>query len=159
VTPHSAATALLIAAAVIWILARQIRLAPVNPRLLVLAPLLLGYAGMDSLPASAWRNAADLALLALGAAVSVALGVWRGHTIAVWRDENGVWWRRGSKLTLALWGALFVARGALSVVALATGHPDASSSGALLLGLAVGFAAQNAVVGLRMTSPAPAPAR
>ena len=158
-TPSSAATALLLAAAVVWILARQIRLAPVKPRLLVLAPLLLGYAGLDSLPAAAWHDAADLALLALGAVVSAALGVWRGRTIAVWRDDAGVWWRRGSKLTLALWGALFAARGALYVTAVATGHPEASSAGALLLGLAISFAAQNAVIGLRMTSPTPAPAR
>jgi hypothetical protein len=158
VTPHSAATALLIAAAVIWILARQIRLAPVKPQLLVLAPLLLGYAGLNSLPASTWHDAADLTLLALGAVVSVALGVWRGHTIAVWRDEAGVWWRRGSKLTLGLWGALFAARGALYALDLVTGHPAAASAGALLLGLAVSFAAQNAVIGLQMTNPAPAPA-
>jgi hypothetical protein len=153
VTAHSAATALLIAAAVVWILARQIRLAPVKPRLLVLAPLLLGYAGLNSVPASTWRNAADLALLALGAVVSLALGVWRGRTIAVWRDEAGAWWRRGSTLTLALWGALFAARGALYVLAVATDHPEASGAGALLLGLAVSFAAQNAVIALRMTAP------
>jgi hypothetical protein len=159
VISHSAAGLLLIAAAVVWILARQVRLAPVKPRLLVLAPLVLGYAGLESLPASTWRDATDPALLALGVAVSVGLGVWRGRTIAVWRDEAGVWWRRGSTLTLALWGALFAARGALYVLAVATGHPEASGAGALLLGLAISFAAQNAVIGLRMTGPAPAPAR
>lgn len=82
--------------------------------------------------------------------------MWRGRTIAVWRDAEGVWWRRGSKLTLALWGALLVARGLLYVVDLVVGHPEASGVGALLLTLALSFAAQNAVIALRMTSPVPA---
>jgi hypothetical protein len=155
----TAANALLVAAAVVWILVKQLRTERVRPRLLVLAPLLLGYAGLSSLPASTWRDAADLALLALGTVVSVALGVWRGRTVAVWRDESGAWWRRGSTLTLALWGALFAARGALYALDLATGHPEASGVGALLLGLALSFAAQNAVIGLQLTRPAPALAR
>lgn len=154
-TPNSAAV-LLIAAAV-WILARQIRLAPVRTRLLVLAPLLLGYVGLRQLPASLWHDGADVALLALSAAVSAGLGVWRGHTIAVWRDEAGVWWRRGSTSTVALWGLLLIARGLLYAVDVATGHPEASGVGALLLTLAVSFAAQNAVIARRMSSAAPVP--
>jgi hypothetical protein len=157
VPANSAASILLIAAAVVWILARQVRLAPVKPRLLVLAPLLLAYFGLRTLAPSLWQNAADLTLLALSAVVSAGLGVWRGRTIVVWRDAQGVWWRRGSKLTLALWGALFVARGLLFLVDLAAGHPEASGVGALLLTLAVSFAAQNAVIALRMTSPAASP--
>jgi hypothetical protein len=80
--------------------------------------------------------------------------VWRGRTTAVWRDAQGIWWRRGSRLTLVLWGALFAARGVLYVVDRAAGHPEASGVGALLITLAVGFAAQNAVTAVRMTSPA-----
>ena len=45
-TANSTADVLLIAAAVVWILVRQVRLAPVKPRLLVLAPLLLAYFGV-----------------------------------------------------------------------------------------------------------------
>jgi hypothetical protein len=56
---------------------------------------------------------ADLALLALSAAVSAGLGIWRGQTIQVWRDADTTWWRQGSALTLALWGALIVARALL----------------------------------------------
>lgn len=156
-TPNSAADVLLIAAAVVWILIRQIRLAPVKTRLLILAPLLLGYFGLRALPASLAQDAADVALMTLSVVVSAALGVWRGRTIAVWRDESGVWWRRGSNLTLVLWGVLFAARGLLYALDVATGHAEASTAGALLLTLAVSFAAQNAVIALRMTVPATTP--
>lgn len=154
-TPHSAADVLLIAAAVVWILTRQIRPAPVKVRLLVLVPLLLAYFGLRQLPASTWQGLAAPLLLAVSLAVSAGLGVWRGRTISVWRDASGVWWRRGSMRTLALWGALLAARGVLYAVDVATGHPQASSPGALLLTLAVSFAAQNAVVAARMAAPAP----
>jgi hypothetical protein len=154
VTATSAAAVLLIAAAVTWILVRQLRTAPVKPRLLVLAPLALAYFGLRAVPMSLWQDTADLALLAVSGVVSASLGVWRGRTITVWRDAQGIWWRRGSRLTLVLWGALFAARGVLYVVDRAAGHPEASGVGALLITLAVGFAAQNAVTAVRMTSPA-----
>jgi hypothetical protein len=146
-----AADALLIGAAGVWVLARQVRAARVKPRLLWLAPLVLGYFGLRALPASTWHMAAELGLVALGAAVSVGLGVWRGQTIRVWREADGAWWRQGSVRTLALWGALIVARGLLYGLDAATGHRDASGLGAILVTLAFSFAAQNAVIATRMS--------
>ena len=64
---------LLTAAAVVWVLARQVQLARVKPRLLVLAPLVLAFFGICGLPASTWRVPADLALLAVSAALSPGL--------------------------------------------------------------------------------------
>ena len=153
-TPSSAADLLLIAAVVVWILARQVRTGPVKPRLLVLLPLALAYSGLRSMPLAVWQDAADIALLAVATLASAALGVWRGQTIAVWQDDDGRWWRRGSRLTVALWVALFAVRGLLFVVDRAVGHPEASGAAALLCTLAVGFAAQNAVVGWRVAGPA-----
>src|SRR5580692_7158917 len=89
---NTVADALLIGAAVVWVLARQVRVARVKSRLLWLAPLVLAYFGFRALPASTWHMAADLGLIALGAAVSVGLGVWRGQTIRVWREADGSWW-------------------------------------------------------------------
>ena len=97
----------------VWVLTRQVQVARVKPRLLVLAPLVLAFFGIRSLPASTWRMPADLTLLAVSAALSLGLGVWRGQTIKVWRDADGTWWRQGSVRTLALWGALIFARGVL----------------------------------------------
>jgi hypothetical protein len=142
----------LIAIAVVWVLARQVRVAQVKPRLLVAAPLVLGYFGLRSVPPESWRSAADVGLLGLSVVASLGLGLWRGRTITVWRDADGTWWRRGSALTLLLWGAVLVVRGALLGLAVAVGHPEASAGGALLCSLAVGFAAQNAVVAVRLAT-------
>ena len=149
------ANVLLIGVAVVWILARQVQRAPVKPRLLWLAPLILAYFGIRSLPASTWHVPAVLGLLLLSAAVSVGLGVWRGQTIRVWREADGTWWRQGSALTLVLWGALLVVRGLLYALDAATGHRDASGLGAILVTLALSFAAQNTVTALRMNGARP----
>jgi len=151
----TAANLLLIAAAVVWVLARQVQRARIKPRLLVVAPLILAYFGIRSLPVSTWHRSADLGLLALSAAVSIGLGVWRGQTIRVWREADGTWWRQGSVLTLVLWGVLIVARGLLYGLDAALGHREASDLGAILLTLAFSFAAQNAVMAARMTGTQP----
>jgi hypothetical protein len=148
----TAADLLLIAAAVVWVLARQLQRARVKPRLLLLAPLVLAYFGIRGLPASTWRVPADLGLLAVSAALSLGLGAWRGQTIRVWRDTDGTWWRQGSVFTLVLWGVLIVARGVLYGVDVAVGHREASGLGAVLVTLALSFAAQNAVTALRMNA-------
>jgi hypothetical protein len=153
----TAANVLLIGAAVIWVLARQVQRARIKPRLLVAAPLILAYFGIRSLPASSWHRSADLGLLALSAAVSVGLGVWRGQTIRVWREADGTWWRQGSVRTLALWGALLATRGLLYGLDAALGHREASGLGAILLSLAFSFAAQNAVTAARMNAAQPLP--
>jgi hypothetical protein len=145
----------LIGIAVVWVLARQIRLARVKPRLLVLAPLVLAYFGIRALPSSTWHTAVGLGLLAVSAVVSVALGLWRGQTIKVWRGADGTWWRQGSMRTLALWGALIVARGLLYALDAAAGHREASGLGAVLVTLALSFAAQNAVIAMRMNGAPP----
>ena len=149
------ADVLLIAAAVVWILARQVQVARVKPRLLWLTPLLLAFFGIRSLPASTWHVPADLGLLAVSAVISIGLGVWRGQTIRVWRDADGTSWRQGSALTLVLWGALIVARGLLYGIGVAVGHREATNLGAILVALALSFAAQNAVTALRMNAGQP----
>jgi hypothetical protein len=143
---------LLIGAAVVWILARQVQVGRVKLRLLWLVPLLLAFFGIRGLPASTWHVPADLGLLAVGAVISIGLGIWRGQTIRVWRDADGTWWRQGSALTLVLWGALIVARGLLYGVGVAVGHREATNLGAILVVLALSFAAQNAVTALRMNA-------
>ena len=148
----TAANVLLIVAAIAWILARQVRREPIKVRLLVAAPLALGYFGLQAVPPTQWHSPADIALLAAGAVAAGALGLWRGQTITVWREPDGTFWRQGSKATLALWGLLLLARGALLAAAAATGHAEASGPGPILCTLAISFAAQNAVIATRMAT-------
>ena len=124
------ADVLLIAAAVVWVLARQVQLARVKARLLVLAPLVLAFFGIRGLPASTWRVPADLALLAVSAELSLGLGVWRGQTIRVWRDAEWHLVASGSVLTLVLWVVLIVAHFLLYGIGVAVGHREASGLGA-----------------------------
>ena len=152
VNVNTAANALLIGAAVVWILWKQIQAAPIKTRLLVAAPLVMGYFGIRDTPSSTWTSAADLTLIAVGAAFAVGLGLARGTTIRVWREQDGLLWRQGSKVTLMLWGALLVVRAAMYGVAEATGHRAASGLGPVLLSLGLSFAAQNAVTGLRISA-------
>ena len=149
------ADVLLIGAAVVWILARQVRVTPVKPRLLWLVPLLLAFFGIRSLPSSTWHVPADLTLLVVSAVISIGLGIWRGQTIRVWRDADGTWWRQGSALTLVLWGALIAARGLIYGIGVAVHNREATNLGAILVVLALSFAAQNAVTALRMTAGQP----
>jgi len=154
---NTAANILLIAAAVVWILAKQVKPAPVKTRLLVAAPLIMAYFGIKNTPASTWMDGADLAFIAIGAVFSIALGLWRGTTIRVWRESDGTWWRVGSKYTLYLWGALLVVRAILAGAAGSTGHKAADGLGPILVSLALSFAAQSAVTAMRMSdSSAPA---
>jgi hypothetical protein len=145
-TSASFADLLLLAAAVVWILAKQVRREPVKPRLLVLLPLLLGYAGLRAVPGQLWHTPVDVALVGVGAVVSLGLGLWRGTTIRTWCEPDGRWWRQGSRVTLLLWAALLGVRLVLAAVDHVTGHPEASGAGVLLCALALSFAGQNAVV-------------
>lgn len=156
---NTAANILLIAAAVVWILAKQVKPAPVKTRLLVAAPLIMAYFGIKNTPASTWKDEADLAFIAIGAVFSIALGLWRGTTIRVWRESDGSWWRAGSRYTLYLWGALLVIRALLAGAADSTGHKAADGLGPILVSLALSFAAQSAIIAMRMSdSSGPSPA-
>ena len=62
-------------------------------------------------------------------------------------------------LTLVLWGVLIVARGVLYGVDVAVGHREASDLGAVLVTLALSFAAQNTVTARRMNAARPLPGK
>jgi len=162
-TIASLADLLLVAAAVVWILTRQVRAEPVKVRLLVLVPLILGWFGLRAVPEKLWHTPADVTLVGVGVVLSLGLGVVRGTTIRVWRETDGRWWRQGSRVTLLLWAALIGVRLVLAAVDHVTGHPEASGAGIILCSLALSFAGQNAVVltralgGTNPALPRPAP--
>jgi hypothetical protein len=148
---NSAATVLLIAAAVVWILWRQLKTQPVRARLLVLVPAAMAYFGIRDTASGTWTDSADLALIALGALASAGIGLVRGTTIRVWQERDGAWWSKGTKMTLVLWGALILVRVVLDGLAHVSGHSAAAGLGPSLLSVGLSFAGQNAVIAMRMS--------
>jgi hypothetical protein len=152
VNVNTVVNVVLIAAAVVWILWKQVQHTPIKARLLVAVPLVLGYFGVKDTPTSTWSSAAAATLIVIGAAFSIALGLARGATLRVWREQDGRLWQKGSKYTMFLWGALLIVRVIVAGVASATHNHAATGLGPILLSLALTFAAQNAVTGLRMSA-------
>jgi hypothetical protein len=154
----TSADLVLAALVVVWIISRQVRTAQVRPRVLVVVPLVLLWAGVRGLQADAAHltDPVSLALLGATAAAALGLGAWRGVTLRVWRAPDGTWWRRGTALTLVLWLLVLAVRGGLAAAGYATGHPQTSGVSVLLCSLALSFAAQNAVTLLRTSAVLPA---
>jgi hypothetical protein len=146
---NTAATVLLIAAAVVWILWRQVKAQPVRAKLLVLVPVAMAYFGIRDTAPGTWTDSADVALIAVGALASAGIGLVRGTTIRVWRERDGAWWSKGSKMTLALWGAMILVRVVLDGAAHVSGHSAAAGLGPSLLSVGLSFAGQNAVIAMR----------
>jgi len=93
--------------------------------------VVLGLASLSSYAGAHPLGAEQVAVLAVLLAFdAVGLGALRAYTVRLWIDEDGVTWRRGGWLTLALWvvgvGAHVVGDGAAGV---------GSASALLYLGL------------------------
>lgn len=88
-------------------------------------------------------------LIVLGMGVGAALGAVRAYTVHVWRDENGVAWRKGNWVTAALW---IVAIGLHLLIDVAVDHTSGISglgTSTLLLYLALSLGVQREIVRLR----------
>jgi hypothetical protein len=147
---------------------RQFVRRPVEPTRLLLVPVALGAYGLVQL-AKEPTDAASLAWLALDLAVAVALGVWRGRTMRVWRADGGAAGEaedadggaarsaaeapsstamsQGTRLTAIGWGASIAIRVLVGFAGATLGM--ATGLGGLLLAVGATFAAQNAVLVLR----------
>ncbi|MBZ4323014.1 hypothetical protein [Streptomyces huiliensis] len=96
-------------------------------------------------PGPARMTAAGVAFLVVGLAVSALFGLLRGRTMPLWRDRDGVVWRRGDAVTLRLWLLTIGARLALTGVEYALfGEPF--DGGAFLLGFGLTLAVQQVVL-------------
>ena len=94
-------------AAAAAVLTSRLRGRPLTPRTLYALPAVLCAVGLLQLTGAAGRQlrAVDVALIAVGAAVSGALGLARGATVAVF-ERDGVSWLRYRPATLLLWAFL-----------------------------------------------------
>lgn len=132
-----------------FVLYRQMSRVALNPRRLVLLPVILAVFAVQQLSRQALRfDAGTLAFLGVSLAVSILAGMWRGTTFRIWTDA-GVVMTKGTALTLIAWVVLIALRLPFALVSHAANYPQGLVIGELLLALAVTFAAQNVVIWMR----------
>ncbi|MEV4510486.1 hypothetical protein AB0K00_16145 [Dactylosporangium sp. NPDC049525] len=146
-------TALLIAAAVLYLLVRRFTGEPLQARRLVLPPVLLvawgGYAVSQAFTAGTLAHAVlDGAVLGAGAVLGVAGGLVRGLTVRVFVRDGHLWYRY-TALTLLVWIVLIGARFAENAAGRALGADAAVLAAALPFMLGLSLLAEAAVTGRR----------
>ena len=141
--------ALLVLGLVGWVLYRQTIARPVVARRLWILPGILVVIGIAAISHVDNGNLSATATLylAIDLVASVVFGAVRGYYVRVF-ERDGVMWRQGGAVTLALW---VVSIGIRVVVAIFAGRAGAGnvSNASLELALGITLLAQNGVVALR----------
>ena len=133
-----------------WSIWRQMHAHEVTREGLIKLPIIfaaigvLGF-GTGTIP----TDSAAIAYLAFSVLLSVAMGVWRGAEISLWRGADGKPISKGNRTTIALWVALIGTKIALGTIASITGWFPAEHAGDVFIFLALSFVAQNLVVAHR----------
>jgi hypothetical protein len=141
--------AVLVLALVAWVLYRQTVARPVTARSLWLLPGILaviGVAAIGNVDGGTLSTTA-VAYLAIDLVSSAVLGAIRGCFVRVF-ERNGVMWRQGSAVTIALWVVAIGVRVVVTILASNAGVGNVSSA-ALELAFGVSLLGQNGVVALR----------
>jgi hypothetical protein len=141
--------ALLVLGLVGWVLYRQTIPRPMVARRLWILPGILVVIGIAAISHVDNGNLSATAILyvAIDLIASVVLGAVRGYYVRVF-ERDGVMWRQGGAVTLALW---VVSIGIRVVVAIFAGRARVGnvSNASLELALGITLLAQNGVVALR----------
>lgn len=141
----------LILALVGWVLYRQTVARPVVARRLVILPgilVVIGIAGISHVDNGLLSSTA-LLYVAIDLLASVALGGLRGCFVRVY-ERDGVMWRQGGVITVALWVVSIAVRAVIAILATNAGVGNISNA-SLELALGATLLAQNGVVALRGT--------
>jgi hypothetical protein len=141
----TASNYLLVAAVAVFFIVRQFTATPIQPRRLVLLPLIGGFVGLQAVAKAPPETSLAITLFVLNLGAAAVLGFLRAATMRMWQRPDGTWMTRGTVLTLALWVAAIAVRVALGFLSMGT-----IPLGELALFLAVTFGAQNLVVWTRM---------
>lgn len=141
--------ALLVVALVGWVLYRQTIARPVVARRLWILPGILVVIGVAAISHVDNGNLSANATLYLGIdlVASLAFGALRGYYVRVF-ERDGVMWRQGGAVTLALWVVSIAIRVVVAILAGNAGVGNVSNAG-LELALGITLLAQNGVVALR----------
>lgn len=144
-------TALVIAAAVVLVLARQFkpqRMRDGGRRWLVVPVLLVVFAlRQPGGVLDADDRGMSLALLAVELLVGLLMGAGWAWTSRIWTEDDGSVWSRGTKATAGVWVlGIAVRLGLMGIGALVGVH---QGSGALMLGLAASVLVRGGLLTLR----------
>jgi hypothetical protein len=136
---------LLIAAIIVVAIVRRFAGAPALSRRAVVLPLVLVVIGFNTLRSGTHGSSLtghDVAYLMVSAAISLALGMARGISVRVYR-QDGVPWARYTAVTAVLWVLLIVVRLGLEAMNGTFGvtHTFAVDSLLLMFGLSLGMEA------------------
>lgn len=141
-------TAIVALLIVVFIIYQQMRTRTIEPRRLIVVPVILALLGLFNLQKhSPATTAADIAL---GASVSTAIvfGIARGMSVRIVRAGGGPV-RTGTAITLLLWVAGIAVRVVIGILAGKSGVSTSVSTGELPLFLGITLAAQNALIWVR----------
>jgi hypothetical protein len=138
-------------AVIIFVVARRMKGRPV-PELkkLFLLPIIAGIIGLQNI-AHVKMNTVDVAVVAIGAALSLGLGLLRGSldTISV---VNGVPWVRWSVASVVVFAGNVAAKLALDVVGVAAGGTRSALTSSIVLSLGLTLLGEAAVIWFRTQS-------
>ncbi|WP_330274481.1 DUF1453 domain-containing protein [Lentzea sp. NBC_00516] len=129
----------LIAAAIIFVMARRLLGEPAVGKRLLLLPAILGVIGLTQ---TSVGSVSALAFLLVSAALSVVFGLLRGLTIRTY-ERNGIVMLRYTAMTIALWVVSIAARIAVGFL-MAPGGAQAGNG--LMLVVGAGLLAEGLVV-------------
>jgi hypothetical protein len=147
----SALEMVLIAAAVVYVIAKRFAGAPVGAKSVVLPLVLAGY-GLVHIVGTGNRGlgAVAVTLLAVEALVSVGAGVARAATIKLY-VRDGHLWQRYTVVTLGVWIALIALRVGFIAAGSALGAA-LPSAGTLMFTFGLSMVVESLVVSVRATA-------
>lgn len=139
---------------IVLVIRNQVRARPLTPWRAYGVPLAFAAYGIGMVVTQDHGRVLDPAhetlsvlLLAAELAAGVLLGWVRAATVTVWRDAQGVVWRRGGGWTVAAWIGSILARLGLAGVGYLLGVH--SAAGAFMVFFAVTLVAQNVILDRR----------
>lgn len=138
-----------------WIMLRQTRWQDLNPMRMWRGPIILGVVGFVQLKSAipaAGISAVVVALLAVSAVLSIAVGLAMGALSQVRRTGAG-WQARTGWLGSALWLVLLAVRIGVDIGAKQLGADVVASVGAILIMLALNRAGRGVVLARRAAHP------
>lgn len=145
---HELFNGLLVAAVIVFVIARRFTTRRVDESRLFVIPVIIAVIGLTrGDPIDTDHVALSSGLLAGETVAALLLGLGLGVTMRVWRERDGSVWSRGTWATFGVFLVSVAVRGGVMAAGYAMGVKP--GSGAIMLSVAAWMLAQNAVIAWR----------